>query len=138
MPEGLTYGSWIGIMPISRHPFWSMTYHAESLLEKAFGGIHIPFLAQHGINQIAIAINSTIQIAPCSMYFDIRLIHVPGGSGLSASLGTQLLCQKRSKTSLPVANCLMGEDPTTLQEHLGKIAQAQLVPQRSEEHTSEL
>src|SRR5690242_10265505 len=113
-PKSLTNGTWIGVMPISRHFFWSMTYHVESLFEKTLCCIHIPLLAQHGINEIAIAINSMIQIAPCSMHFDIRLIHVPGGSSLSASPGTQLLCQKQSKTGFPISHCFMGKHKASL------------------------
>ena len=76
--KGLTNGAWIGAMTISRHPFWSMTNCLESLLEKSLRGIHIALLAQHGINQVAISINGTIEVAPLPMNFDGGLIHIPG------------------------------------------------------------
>jgi hypothetical protein len=41
-----------------------MTNHNESVLKKYLGCLHIPFLAQPGINQMAICINGTIEITP--------------------------------------------------------------------------
>jgi len=47
-------------MSIGRHSFWSMTDDSESLPEKALGGLHIPFLTQARIHQVAITINRSI------------------------------------------------------------------------------
>jgi hypothetical protein len=42
----LTDGTRVGIMPIGRHPFWSVTDDIESLLEKALGRLQISLLAR--------------------------------------------------------------------------------------------
>jgi hypothetical protein len=55
--QDLTDGTWVGIMPIGRHPFWSVTDDVASLLEKALGGLQISLLAQPGVNQIPIPID---------------------------------------------------------------------------------
>jgi hypothetical protein len=44
-----------------------MTNCPKGLLEKALSGVHISLLAEHGVNQIAILINGTIQGAPLSL-----------------------------------------------------------------------
>jgi hypothetical protein len=73
------------------------------------------------------AIDSPTEIAPLSMYADVRFIDVPGCPCLSASLDPELIRDKRGKTSFPVSNGLMGELKATLQEHLRQITQAQLI-----------
>ncbi len=73
-------------MSIGRHPFWGVAHGVKSLLEKALGRLHIPFLAQHRVNQIAIPIDGPIEKAPFAMDADVRFIDVPGCCCLSASL----------------------------------------------------
>src|SRR5450631_4066232 len=63
----LTYCSRIGCMAVRRDPFWCMANNGESLLEKLLSGLHIALLAQTGINQVAICINSTIEVTPLSL-----------------------------------------------------------------------
>jgi MFS family permease len=43
--QGFAYCTGIRTMPIGRHLLWSMTNYRESLLEKLFGGIHVPLFA---------------------------------------------------------------------------------------------
>jgi hypothetical protein len=45
-----------------------MANYSNSLLKKPLGCFHISLLAQHGINEIAIVVNRSIQIAPLPMY----------------------------------------------------------------------
>src|ERR1700751_412106 len=90
-PEYLTYCSWIGSMSVGCHLFGSVANDREGLLEKPLGRFHIAFLAQARINQIAISINSAIEIAPRSVNFDICLIHIPRSSRLSPSFYPQLV-----------------------------------------------
>ena len=96
---------------------------------KVLGGFHISLFAQHRVHQVAIAIDSTIQIAPCSFHADVGFIDVPGSTRLPTPFHTQLICQQWCKARFPLPNRLMGEDKATLHEHLGEIAQAQLVAQ---------
>jgi hypothetical protein len=90
-------------MPIGRHSFWCVTHHVSSLLEKALGRLQISFLTQHRINQIAIAIDGSIELAPFPFHADIRFIDVPRFSCLSVSLGSQLVAYERGKTLFPRA-----------------------------------
>jgi hypothetical protein len=65
---------------------------------------------------------------------DVGFVHVPGRSGLSTTPSTQLIRHERGKTGFPLPNRLMGEHKATLQEHLGQIPQAQLVPQAPQDN----
>ena len=76
--QGLADGTRVGIMPIGRHSLWGVTNHIDSLLEEALRCFHVSLFAEHGINQIAIAIAGPIELAPLSMDADIRFINVPG------------------------------------------------------------
>src|SRR5512142_863626 len=107
--------TWIGIMPIGRDSFWGVADDVASLLEKALGGLHISFLAQPGVHQIAIPIDGTIQITPFAMDTDVGFVHVPGRSGLSTTPSTQLIRHERGKTGFPVSNRLMREHKAALQ-----------------------
>jgi hypothetical protein len=89
--------SWIGAMPIGRDLFWSMADHHESLCEKALGSLHISLLTEHELNEIAIPINSTVEIAPPSMHFHIGFIHMPRDSCLPSSLSSPPLVLPSSR-----------------------------------------
>ena len=130
--QGLTDRTGIGIMPIGRHPLWGVADDVDSLLEKALGCLHISLLAEHRINQIAISIDGSIEIAPFSFDVDVGLINIPGSPCLSTSFGTQLVCHEWSKARFPVPDCLMGELKAALQKHFSQVTQAQLVPQAPE------
>jgi hypothetical protein len=85
------------------------------------------FSLEPRVNQIAISIDGTIQVAPVPVYFHVGFIHVPGCSSLSTSLDAELISKQRGKTGFPVVNCLVAEDKTPFQKHLGEITQAQCV-----------
>ena len=54
---------------------------------------------------------------------------MPLRAALPAPLGAQPRGQQRGEARLPVAHGLVAEDEAALQEHLGQVAQAQLVAQ---------
>jgi hypothetical protein len=61
-------GARVGVMPISRHSLWGMTNRLKWLSEKSFRRIHVPFLAQHRVNQVPITIDGAVQITPLPMH----------------------------------------------------------------------
>jgi hypothetical protein len=75
--KDLSDGTWVGIMPIRRYPLWSMTDCLKSLLEKSFGGIHVSLLAQHGVNEVAIPIDGSIEVTPLPLDLYVRFIDMP-------------------------------------------------------------
>jgi hypothetical protein len=48
-------------MAIGRYLIGNMANHSNRLFEKPLGRLHIPLLAQQGINQIAIVVDRPIQ-----------------------------------------------------------------------------
>ncbi len=70
-------------MSIRRDLLWRVTDHLECLLEKALRCIHISLLAQHGVNEVSVTINGTIEVAPIPVHFDVRFIDMPTGACLS-------------------------------------------------------
>jgi hypothetical protein len=87
----------IRTVPICGYSLWSLANCLEGLLEKTLGGVHISLLAEHGINQIAILINGTIQVAPLSLDSHRGLINMPGGPSLTTSFCAQLVCDQGNK-----------------------------------------
>src|SRR4051812_44598686 len=94
-------------MPVCRHRLWSMTNHCDCLREELFCRIHISFLAQSRIDQIAVVINCPIQVTPLPMDLDVRLIYVPGCPCLTTSFCPQLICTQGRKTCFPVSHGFM-------------------------------
>jgi hypothetical protein len=95
---------WIGTMPICRDRRWYMANHSNRLLEKSLSSLHIPFFAQHGINEIAICINSSIKVTPLPMHLDVRFVNVPRCPCLTTSFRPQLICDQGSKPCFPVSD----------------------------------
>src|SRR5260370_38689466 len=126
--------SWVGGVAGRRRPFLCRANNSESLLEKLLCCLHIPVLAQARINQVAICVNSAIQITPFSSHFDVGLIHIPRWPCLPTSFDPQLFCNKRGKLLFPLPNCLMGKHPSPFEKHLGEISQAQLVPKSPQDN----
>ena len=56
------------------------------------------------------------------------------GQRLATPLGTQAVGDERGETRFPIARRLVGELEAALQEHLGEVAQAQLVAQPPADH----
>src|SRR5258708_36769889 len=132
----LAYSTRVGGMAICRHLIRNEANHRNSLLEKPLSRLHVPFFAQHRINQIAIVIDCPIQITPLPMHFQIGFIHIPRLPGLPTSLGSQLLRYQRSKSCFPIAESFMCECQTSCQKHLSHVTQAQFItetPQHSEQ-----
>ena len=91
-------------------------------------------LAEHDVNQGAVAIDRAIEIPPSAPHPDIRLINVPAGANPASASPTQVLGKRRRQFGLPIAHRFMAEDEPAGQEHLGQIPQAQLVTQPPEHH----
>lgn len=55
-----------------------MAIDLDRLFEKPLGRFHIPLLAHHGINQIAIVVNRPIHITPLPMHFEVGFVKRAG------------------------------------------------------------
>src|SRR5689334_5943770 len=71
---------------------------------------------------------------PAATHFDERLVDIPAAADAAASTATEFLSQSRREFRLPIPHRLMAEHDAADQEHLGEIAQAELVAQAPEHH----
>src|SRR5262249_6927132 len=72
--------------------------------------------------------------APAPIDPEVRLVRVPLRTALPVPLGPQPVSEQRGEAGLPLAHRLVREDEAALEEHLGQVAQAQLVAQPPEDH----
>jgi len=80
--------------------------------KEGHGSGEITVLAQHHVDQGAIAIKRAIQILPTVVDRDIRLVDI-------SAAPTKILCQCRRKLCLPITDGLMAEDKLADEEQLG-------------------
>src|SRR4051812_9078406 len=129
--------AWVGAVPVRGDP---VGYHAGGRLggaEERLGRCHVPVLAEHGVDQIAVAVDGTVDIAPAAPDFQVGFVHVPGASSGAALPPTTLpeFCdQDRREFRFPFADGLVTEDDAALQEHLAEVQKREAVAQAPEHH----
>jgi hypothetical protein len=87
-------------------------------------------LAEHGADQIAIAVDGTIQVAPVATNLRIRFVYVPRTPSGSTSTATRLSKfggRDGGELRFLVANGFVAEDDPALQEHLAEVLQREPV-----------
>jgi hypothetical protein len=88
-------------MAIRRHLIGNRANYSNRLLEKPLSCFPISLLAQHGINQIAIVVDSPIEITPLPMHFDGGFIDIPAFPCLSPPRGFVAGPLSKEQTALP-------------------------------------
>jgi FkbM family methyltransferase len=122
----------IAVVAIRGHPVRGDVGDCLGGLEERFRGGHVAVFAEHHVDQRAAAVNGAIKIAPVPVDFDVGLVDVPAAARLAASATAQTFSQCGREFGFPVANRLMAEYDAADQEHLWKVAQAELVAQSPE------
>ncbi len=95
-----TNGPRVRVVPVGvgSHPRWLMANYIFIFgsLEEPLGTGHIPVLTQHRVDQVAIAINRTIEVAPFAIHLEVApfaihlevsFIDIPGAPSFSSSPG---------------------------------------------------
>jgi hypothetical protein len=100
--------------------------------KNALAGSQIAVLAQHDVDQGAVAVDRPIQIPPLTTHSDVRFIDIPAAAHSALAFATEVLRQSRRQLCLPLPHRLLGEDEPAGQKHLRQVAQAQLVAQATE------
>jgi hypothetical protein len=116
-------------MPVGGHSFWWASSDQEGLSEEALCRVHVTSFAQHRVDQIAVAVNRPVQIAPRTVDLHIGFIHRVRDARLAVPLGAQLIGEQWSKSSFPLPHRFVRKDETAFQKHLGQITEAELVAQ---------
>ena len=98
---------------------------------------HVAVFAQVNVDEVTVAIDRPVEIAPLTGDFDVRLVDVPAPAGLAGSALAQALGEQRRQLGFPVTDRLVGEHDAPDQKHFRQITQAQLVaqpPKDDQEH----
>ena len=103
-PQGRSDRAWIAVVAIRRHPVGDNVGDGLSGLEERHCGRHIAMLAEHHIDQRAVAIDGAVEIAPVPVNLDVRLVDIPTFPDLaapataqpSANAGVSLASQSRT------------------------------------------
>ena len=70
MSDGLAHYSAerprIGAMSIRRHPLRAVAHGCPGQAEEGLGCLHVPVLAQHGVDQVPVPVDCPIQVAPAT------------------------------------------------------------------------
>ena len=125
-------GVGVGIMPVCGHAIRSVADDGTSPAEEALGHLQMARRAEQRIDQVAVPIDSPVQVAAPTVDFDVGLVNRPGTASLAPSLGPELLGEQQGKALLPLAHGLMDEHEAKLQKYLGEMPQAQLVAEAPE------
>jgi hypothetical protein len=124
-------------MSIAGDPIACHTGHGTGRTEERFRARQVSRLAQPHIDQMAVAVDGPIQVAPSAMHLDIRLIDVPALAHDTSAVLAKLIGHPGNKLRFPVPHRLVGKHEAALEEHLSEVPQAQLVtqaPEDNEEH----
>src|SRR3954470_13403213 len=64
----------VAVVAVGRNPIWGDAGHALGGAEERPGGLHVPMLAEHHVDQRAGAVDGTIQVAPATADLDVSLV----------------------------------------------------------------
>jgi hypothetical protein len=98
---------------------------------------HVAVLAEHGVDEIAVAVDGPIEIGPAAADLQVRLVHVPAataGTAPAVPALTKVVGKKWCELRLPRADGLVTEDDPADEEHLAEVAQGQAVAQSPQHH----
>ena len=125
---------WVGGQAIGGDLIWSILMKTDGLGEEGFGPSHIACLAEANIDQVAIFINASIQVAPHAFYPNIRFVNHPDLAHFALPLHSDLLSKMGQESFFPVPYGLVGELEASHQEELGHITIAELVADATKQH----
>ena len=128
-------GPWIGVVPISGYPVRHKASNRPCRAEEPFRRPHVTGRTQHRVNQVPVAIDRPIQVAPLTVDLQVGLIGIPAlarpATGAVTPL-TQRLAHHRRQLRLPLSNALMADSEPTQQHDLAEIPECQPVAQPAE------
>ena len=99
--EGLAEGARVRTVPVGRHLRGRASGEIERLAEEPLCRVHVPCRAQPRIDQIPLAVDRAIQIAPVAIDPDRGLIRVPLGAYRATPSGAQPCGDQWGKSASP-------------------------------------
>jgi hypothetical protein len=99
----------VGIMPISchavRHKASNQPCRAEELLVRS----HVTGRAQHRVDEVPVAIDRPIQVAPAAIHLEIGFVDVPALTTYAVTPLAQRLAHHGQQFGLPLADAFMAD-----------------------------
>ena len=124
-------------MTIRRDPERTLLRDVYQAAEEAPSRMLVALLAQHRVDQLPVAVDRPVEVAPAAGDFHVGLVDVPGPARLASSFGAQPFPEQRREAKLPATNCFVRDLVAALQQQLRDFAKAELVaqpPQHGEQH----
>src|SRR4051812_8095565 len=127
----------VAVVAIGRDPVRCHPSHRFGRPKERLRGFHVAVLAEQHVDQVPVPVDGAIEIAPPPLHFQVCLIHIPAAAHRAAPAPPQLLGQGRRELGFPLPDRFIAEHDAAHGEHLGQVAQAQLIAQASEHHESD-
>src|ERR671916_2120983 len=102
----------VGAVPVRGDPVRSNAGDRPCRAEEGLGRRHVAVLAEHRVDEIAVAVDRAIQVRPAAADLQVCLVRVPvpaAGTAPAVSAPTELVGQGRHELRLPPAGGLVAE-----------------------------
>src|SRR3954447_24755309 len=89
--------------------------------KKGLGRRHVAVLAEHGVHEMAVAVDGPIQVGPAATNLQVRLIHVPAapaGPAPAVPALAECVSEERRELRLPLPHRFVAEHDAAEEEHL--------------------
>src|SRR5271166_5616432 len=92
----------IGIVAVRRNAVRNHTGDRLCRSKETLGRGEVAVLAEHNVDQGAIAIGCAIEILPLAVHPNIRLVDIPATVDFALSAPPKILCQSWGELGLPI------------------------------------
>src|SRR3954454_13723320 len=124
----------VAVVAIGRDPVRCHPSHRFGRPKERLRCFHVAVFTEQHVDQGPVPVDGAVEIAPAPMHFQVRFIDIPAAAYRAAPAPAQLLGQGRGEFGFPLPDRFIAEHDAAHGEHLGQIAQAQLVAQAPEHH----
>ena len=100
-------------MAVGGYLGWSMANNLSGLSKEALSRVLVPVLREHRIDQVAVSINGSVEVAPFAPDPNVSFVDILGATCHSLALCPQLLGDQWSEAYLPISNCFVSELETS-------------------------
>src|SRR5215471_21365396 len=127
----------VRVVPVGSHPVRHKAGNRPCRAEEPLSRSHVTGLAQHRVDEVPVAIDRPIQVAPAAMDLEVGFIDIPALARTASCAVTPLaqhLAHHGQQLRLPLPDALMADGEPTQEHDLAEIPQCQPVAQPTEHH----
>lgn len=93
----------------------------------------VAVLAQQRIDEVAVAVDGAVEIAPAASDLHVGFVEIPGDTPTATAFFPQPSGEERSEAAFPLADRLVRDAEAADEEEFGDITQAELVAEAPED-----